>query len=70
MTLHYYLALIAMILTFIVAHIRMAQIYKESKEYCIKLKDHNSFYSVVSTLGMFYTILLITLIMYLLGFEV
>lgn len=70
MTLHYYLALIVMILTFVVAHIRMVQINKESKEYCIKLKDHESFYSVIRPLLMYYAMLLITLIMYLFGFEV
>jgi hypothetical protein len=43
MTLHDNLALIGMILVFIVAHIRIVQIYKESKEYCIKIKDHENF---------------------------
>lgn len=70
MTLHDNLALIGMILVFIVAHIRIVQIYKEAKEYCIKIKDHENFYSVVKPLIMFYSMLLITLIMYLLGYDV
>jgi len=70
MTLHEYLGIIVLAITFIVMHIKLIQIYKETKEASIKIKDHKDFYKVAGAFLMYYSMLLITLIMYLLGYDV